>query len=166
MTYTIYKGWHRALPFICGFLNQEWMERDVVFDDSFAYDIGEDQLDVNKLFGFGYLNGLHHKDSARYGWNYKKETGRAVLWAYCYVNGVRQMVELCSVNKYTKVRLSIRIVNKHYVFTVNDGYNEWHTIGWAEIPFTHDKKTKYKLGCYFGGNRTATHKTTIKISKK
>lgn len=144
------------------------MERDVVFDETAAYDLPEeDTNDVNKLFGFGYLNGGHHKDSARFGWNYNNKTGRIRLFAYCYVNEKRIIEELCEVLPHKKVRLIISVTQDgNYYFSVHDGYNDWVVKGVANISFTHEKKLRYRLGCYFGGNNPAPHDIIIKISKK
>lgn len=169
MTHTIHKNNHRSFPPIIGLHCKQWMERDVVFDSSAAYELpATDQDDVNKLFGFGYINGGHHQDSARFGWNYNTITGRVRIFAYCYVNGERMIEQICEVPLYKKIRCLISIYqNSRYVFTVHDGYNNWHQIGIpAEIPFTHNKKWRYKLGCYFGGNNPAPHQITIKITKK
>lgn len=151
-----------------GILLQPWMERDVVFGETAAYDLGgTDDDDVNKLFGFGYINGAHHKDSARFGWNYNDSNGRIRLFAYCYVNGMRIIQELCEILSHNKVRLMINLYKGNkYIFTVHDGYENWKVIGVAEVGFTHNKKWKYKLGCFFGGNNPAPHDITIKISKK
>lgn len=168
MIFSIHKGNHRSWPFMFGLHVKPWMERDVVFDETAAYELpGSDDDDVNKLFGFGYINGGHHQDSARFGWNYNNSTGRIRLFAYCYVNGMRIIQELCEVLPHKKVRLIIsESLSKRYVFSVHDGYNNWHEMAVANIPFNHDKKWKYKLGCFFGGNNPAPQDITIKISRK
>lgn len=169
MNFHIPKGQHHSWPFIFGLHVNLWMERDVVFDESAAYDLegSEDDDDVNKLFGVGYFNGGHHQDSARFGWNYNNNTGRVRLFAYCYVNGMRIIQEICEIPKHNKFRLLISIYQSNrYMFTVHDGYNNWHQVGVAEVGFTHNKKWKYKLGCFFGGNNPAPHDIKIKISRK
>jgi hypothetical protein len=169
MIYTIHKGKHRSWPFIFGLHVKPWMERDVVFDDTAAYDLpgNEDDSDVNKLFGFGYLNGGHHKDSARFGWNYNNESGRINLFVYCYVNGNRIIQHICSVLPYHKVRLRIaETLSGEYWFAVHDGVENWNEMGFVRIPYTHNKKIRYKLGCFFGGNNPAPQDIKIKISKK
>lgn len=163
------EGQHHAWPPIWGLHTKKWMERDVVFDETAAYNLPgtQDDNDVNKLFGFGYVNGGHHEDSARFGWNYSEEINRIILFAYCYVNGQRIIQSICSVSPHKKVRLLISISNDHkYFFSVHDGYENFRAIGILQVPFTHNKEWKYKLGCYFGGNNPAPHDITIKISKK
>lgn len=169
MTHAIYKNNHRAWPPIWGPLTKHWMERDVVFNETAAYDLPgtEDDDDVNKLFGFGYINGGHHQDSARFGWNYNNSTGRIRLFAYCYTNGTRVIHQLGEVLPHKKVRLVVQdIPGKYYSFSVHDGYNNWHQLGAVRIPHTHSKKWKYKLGCFFGGNNPAPHTIKIKITRK
>lgn len=169
MTFKIPKDQNHAWPPMFGLVIHRWMERDIVFDETAEYSFGtEDDLDVNKLFGFGYFNGWHHKDSARFGWNYNYGAGKIRIYAYCYVNGEKVIKEICEILPHKKIRCYIGedVYNNQYVFTVHDGYNNWHEIGVAHVPFTHKKRWKYKLGCFFGGNNSAPHEITIKISKK
>lgn len=169
MIYTIHKGNHRSWPIIFGLLIHPWMERDVVFDETSEYDLEgtEDDDDVNKLFGFGYINGGHHEDSARFGWNYNKQTGRRRLFAYCYVNGMRIIQEICEVLPHKRFRLLISIYqNNRYVFMVHDGNENWHQVGISEVAFTHNKEFKYKLGCFFGGNNPSPHDIKIELKRK
>lgn len=175
MIVTIHKGKHRAWPPCFGiFFKKRWMERDFVFDNSCRYELPDplDKEDVNKLFGFGYFPGFHHIDSARFGWNYNPASDKIRLYAYCYVDGKKafgdyQFKLICEVPLHTKVRLNINVyVSKRYVFTVHDGHNSWYEMGSLDVPFNHDKKWSYRLGCFFGGNNPAPHDITIKISKK
>jgi hypothetical protein len=159
------KGCHRGLPPQLGiYYNPLRIERRVSFDRSAKYDIGEDQDDVNKLFGIGYFPG-HHIDSARFGWNYDLNTGRIRLYAYCYVNRERQIRELCSINIFKDVLLSLDIIDNNYSFTVFDSRNKWKVYGGCDVAFSHKKKLAYRLGVFFGGNRTAPHKIKINIRK-
>jgi len=170
MKLTIHKGKHRAWPPCFGiFLQKRWMERDIVFDNSCRYELPDplDKEDVNKLFGFGYFPGLHHVDSARFGWNYNADTGKIRLYAYCYVDGNRSFQFICEVPLNVKVRLRIAVyINKRYVFSVHDGHNDWYEMGVQHVPYNHNKNWSYRLGCFFGGNNPAPHDITIKMSKK
>lgn len=162
----IHEKHHRAWPPSFGlYYNSHGIERDVVFDESAFYDLGEDNEDVNKLFGLGYFFN-HHTDSARFGWNFNLQTNRIRLYAYCYVNGERIIEKICEVLPHNKVRCIIYVYEGKYIFAVHDGYNEWYQLGEKEIPFTHNKKWSYRLGCFFGGNNTAPHDIKIKITKK
>ncbi len=169
MNYRVPKGQHYAWPPAFGLYWQiKRMHRVVTFDITAKYDLPgtEDDEDVNKLFGWGYLNGGHHKDSARFGWNYNNTTSRVALWAYCYINGERVMKWICEVPTYLKLLCQIDKIGNVYSFTVADPHNTYYVYGGLDIRFEHNKKLAYKLSCFFGGNNPAPHDITIKISKK
>lgn len=167
------KKWHHS-PNILQRLMQagiyqdkQQMERIVEFDITAKYDLGNsDNNDVNKLFGIGYLNGLHQTDSARFGWNWNQEAGMVSLFAYCYVHGERIINKICDVTTNKKILLSIYNLKNRYSFLVHDARNTWHQLAASEVLITHKKKWSYRLGSYFGGNNPAPHDITIKISKK
>lgn len=148
--------------------NKSVMERVVEFDITAKYDLPgeENDADVNKLFGFGYMKGGHQKDSARFGWIWNNGTGKVNLFAYCYVDGKRIMTEICEAATYFKYLLSIDKKDNIYSFSVHDAKNDYKIFGSVNVPFTHKKKWSYRLGCFFGGNRTCDHDITIKISRK
>jgi hypothetical protein len=125
----------------------------------------DDQADVNKLFGFGYINGGHHKDSARWGWNYDEATNKYAYYAYCHVNGEMIFKQVFISNKVGMYSLQILVENKQYRFVASDKFHPFKIIAEAVIPFTHDKKWAYKLGCYFGGNNAAPKDFTIQMRK-
>ena len=172
MKVTIHKGHHwpgiitRLRQF--GINTKPWIERDVVFDHTASYDLpGDDRFDVNKLFGIGYLNGFHQKDSARFGWNYNHEAGRIRLYAYCYVKGDRIIKPFCEILPYQKVKLIISVSQSgNYIFSVYGGTNNWRELALEKVSFAHKKKWKYNLGSYFGGSRKAPHDIRINISRK
>lgn len=163
MTFRIPSGRHRSRPFRFGL----WWRRTsfswlVKFDESCRYDLGnDDQFDTNKLVGIGYL-WHHHKDSARFGWRYWTERKEIELSAYCYVNGRRviQHVGFCQIGKQYKIHLTVS--KQTYFFGIDDCDSKaiWHT----EVPKYHQKKLKYGLWPYFGGNQVAPH--TMKIELK
>lgn len=169
MIYRIPKGQQHAWPPAIGIHhNLKRMERIVVFNESARYDLPgtEDDEDVNKLFGFGYINGGHHRDSARFGWYYDGYNGMVVVCAYCYVNGARIIKELCPVSLDKEHLLSIDVIGRTYSFTVFNAHNLYLVYGGRDIDFTHKKEWSYKLGCFFGGNNPAPHEITIKMNKK
>lgn len=160
MIYTIYKGWHHAIPPKIGLFTGDRIIKKVRFNQSAKYDIGNDNNDVNKLFGIGYFP-HHHKESARFGWNYNQQENLIRIFAYCYVGGIRNIELLSETGIYNQLILMLDIIDKKYSFTVlNSGKSE---IGGCDIPFSHDKRIGYKLGCYFGGDRVAPHKIKIEI---
>lgn len=173
MTITIKKGNHS--PNLIQRLAQfgihhdlQKMERVVEFDITAKYDHPGtyDDEDVNKLFGFGYMKGGHHEDSARVGWLWDVRTGKPNFMAYCYVNKERIIQPICEVFTNFKFLPCIEIINKRYQFSVYDAKNDYKNYGRVEIPFTHDKTWSYQLGAFFGGQPPAPHDITIKISRK
>jgi hypothetical protein len=167
LIYRIKKGNHRAWPPVFGILSGNVIERIVEFNRTNSYELrnADDSLDVNKLFGFGYL-WSHHNNSARWGWNYNVETNRIRLYAYCYNKKIRSMDYVCEVSKNLKVNLKIELLPDHYRFTASDAANRWHVFGEISVPYGHNKKFKYLLGCYFGGNNPAPHNMNILIKKR
>jgi hypothetical protein len=157
MTFTIFKGMHRAWPLRLGFFaNKRSIKKAVTFSENCRYTgLGDDQLDMNKLYGLSYT-WSPHGESARFSWRYSEGIQKIVLGAYCYVNGDRINTPLRSVQIGDTVILEIRIEGGRYWFYA-DG-KLLHT-----VPFTHRKKYAYPLGLFFGGNRKAPHKMTAAL---
>lgn len=167
MTFRIPRGRHRARPFRFGF----WLDRNsfswtIKFTDSCRYDLqSDDQFDVNKLIGIGYLPG-HHKDSARFGWQYDKEIDRIVLHAYCYVNGQRVSKSICSCEIGKTYRIELRVSTDAYYFACDEkDVFYYRTNGEATVTHRHKKRFGYRLGVWFGGNRVAPHDINIQLEK-
>jgi hypothetical protein len=165
MIFRIPSGKHRARPLRFGL----WWKRHVFawrveFTESCRYDLQtDDQLDVNKLIGIGYLPG-HHKHSARFGWRYWTDRGEIELSAYCYLNGRRliQHIGFCEIeNEY---RFQLNITRNAYVFDVYDTIAD-KPVGACSIPHLHNKKLQYRLGTYFGGQSTAQHEIEINLER-
>lgn len=144
--------------------NRFFDSKSIQFDDTIKYNIGEDQLDVNKLFGFSY--GLHHVDSDRIGFRYIIETNNVELVLYSYEKGTRLKTHsLCKVEIGEKVSISL------YVGLNEDGKREGRVKIVSETrgvivdeTFIREVKNpwiKYTLGLYFGGNRRAPHTINI-----
>jgi hypothetical protein len=166
MKYRVKKGAHYFWPRMIGILIGNTIERLVEFNRTNSYQFAsEDQLDVNKLFGIGYP-WSHHKNSARWGWNYNPENNRIRLYAYCYNRGIRSIDYVCDVPKNVFIALKIDVFENKYVFTAMDGTNRWRVLGEASVLHSHEKKIKYILGCYFGGNNPSPHDMNIIIKKK
>jgi len=131
----------------------------VLFDDSCVYQLTkEDQSDINKLFGFSL--GLHHKNSARFGWCWLDNQLR--IYAYWYDNGVRKSKEIQSISIKRKYLLTIENLDNKWKFSVIDFYGD----GLQEIE-VEKSKTKinfgYTLWPYFGGNQVAPQDITIDL---
>lgn len=164
MIFRIPAGKHRARPFRFGL----WWRRTslswvVKFDESCRYNLGnEDQMDVNKLVGIGYL-WHHHNDSARFGWRYDVDTGRIILSAYCYVSGRRVIQHICFCEIGKEYQIEIKALSYAYYLAAYD--NTGKTIGWASVDHYHNKRLQYRLGPYFGGQSVAPHDIKIQIER-
>jgi hypothetical protein len=183
MIFHINKGRHRARPFRFGiWWNRKAFARKVVFANNCRYELpGDDQLDTNKIFGVGYLAWprimykkrwwtfnrtlvpMHRIYSARFGWRYLPQSGKMELLAYCYDKGKRivEGVAPCDVGQL--YRLHLNITANEYRFTVIDSHGK--ILGQTIIAKRHGKKLQYRLGLFFGGNRTAPQQMTILIEK-
>ena len=165
MNFRIKKGKHRAWPPLVGlWLNKSVLRRKVCFDFSAKYDLGNNnQEDTNKLFGIGYL-WSHHNNSARFGWRYVPETRNFLITAYCYINGKREIREICSVVANRNYLFEIIIYPDGYEFRVGDMENGYKN-GGLFITSKNNKTFAFLLGLYFGGNQTAPCDITIKMKK-
>jgi hypothetical protein len=164
MKYTIQPKRHRAFPPPLGiYRKRRSFRRSVVFLPSCRYHMeGVDYFDVHKLFGFGYLSGGHHRDSARFGWRYDESNDRISLYAYTYVNGERSIKHMACVPIDREVQLEIFIdYNHQYWFEVKVPDNPFFTTRSYSIPFSHKKQWKYALGPYFGGTSTAPQRISL-----
>ena len=168
MIYRIPAHQHHAWPPpLALYYDKKSMKRVVTFDITSKYDLpGEqDDLDVNKLFGWGYFNGGHHTDSVRFGWLWNQTKSLPSIYAYCYVGKVRVMNYICEVPLYTPLLMTIDKFESVYSFTVSDPVKRYFAYGGVDVPYKHNKKFAYKLGVYFGGNNPAPHEMEIKIVK-
>lgn len=164
MIFRIPKGKHRARPLCFWF----WWRRTafkwgVTFGDSCRYELGHpDQLDINKLIGVGYLP-KHHDNSARFGWRYWTGKDQIELMAYCYVDGQRisKHIGYCSIG--VAYRIELYISKYQYLFLLDDGNGK--PLSQVEVPHDNKRRFKYRLGTYFGGNRSAPADMTIQLKK-
>jgi hypothetical protein len=162
MVFTIKKGRHHSGNFIYKFFNffnfTSSIFYRVTFNQSCKYEIeGEDMYDINKLVGFS--RGLHHKDSARFGWRYSSKGDCIELFAYCYVSGNRTYKKMCDIELNREAVLEISKVKNYYIFRVFHGISTY--------VFTVDTKCKFPIGYslwpYFGGNLKAPHDMVIEL---
>lgn len=163
MIYTIKKNRHYSgLHFNLNY-NKKIMQREVVFSNNCKYIFDDvDRFDINKLFGFS--EGLHHKNSARFGWLYNPHNDMMELHAYVYADGVRDLKDtfICAVNFSVSLNLLIEAKEDHYLFTVIAGsFRNTYTKKMARGKAT--KKYGYDLYPYFGGNKKAPHEMDISI---
>ena len=129
----------------------------VKFDNSAKYQTTDpaNQEDINKLYGFSDNNNAHQEYSARFGWNWTRDSLR--VFAYIYNNGVRTSQELAAILPNTEYNCSIKIVGNAYAFKLND-----KTIT-MNRESTTAKAQGYKLYPYFGGDELAPHDISIWI---
>lgn len=164
MIFRILPGKHRSRPFrpwLCWRRTSfSWV---VKFDGSCRYNLGnEDQLDINKLVGIGYL-WHHHEDSARFGWRYDIAKDMIEISAYCYLSGRRIIKSVCYCEIGQLYNIDLYVSKWAYYFNVMEP--DAGTIGETEIVHAHNKRLKYRLGPYFGGNQPAPHEMKIEIKK-
>lgn len=129
----------------------------VKFDSSAVYTTitGENQYDINKLYGFSDNNAHHHQFSARIGWRWSD--GALRLFAYIYNNGESASQELTAVSIGDVHECAIRISGSNYIFSVNG-----KTTTMPRATAT-PSAIGYKLFPYFGGDETAPHDIHIWI---
>lgn len=164
MIYKILKNWHYSIPPRLGvWRNRSRFSWHVKFTDSCRYDLRtEDQLDINKLVGIGYLPGGHHKNSARFGWQYDIDKGQIELLAYCYYNGIRSIRKLCYCEIGKAYTINLLITSTAYLFNVTIRGDDV-PLGETSVLKTHSHKLQYLLNPYFGGNLVAPHCIKIEL---
>ncbi|KQS26769.1 hypothetical protein [Dyadobacter sp. Leaf189] len=157
ITYTIRKGNHEVDNNLNTPFTSSSMHFQAIFDSSCVYQnaVPENQNDINKLYGFSDCSSGHQNNSARFGWNWRE--GALRIYAYVYVNGVRQEKELgtAELNELTSFRLAAG--DKSYIFTFRGVETTMprHCDGGVGIA--------YKLLPYFGGDEAAPQDISIKI---
>lgn len=133
-------------------LNPYVLEHKVTFTESCRYDIGEDQTDINKLFGIGYFP-FHHINSVRIGWAYNISTDTIKIYAYWYKNKERKWLFLRDLNIGQPNTFKISIREKEHVIFFNQSFGVS-----IDVP---GQPIGYLLRPYFGGNKKAPHDITI-----
>ena len=132
----------------------------VEFDGSCRYELPkEDQEDINKLFGFS-LGFNHHKDSARFGWFYKKD--QIHLYSYTYSNSKRSYEFITKLELNKIYSLSIFSFNNEFEFSVSYG---GELIAIKKVKNNKPFSIGYKLWPYFGGNNPAPHDIKISLTE-
>lgn len=152
---TIKRGTHAPFRLPKLIINDDLLVYKVTFTDSCRYSIGEDQADINKLFGIGYPP-HHHNTSIRVGWNYDDDFGTIRLFSYWYHNWSRDWTYLCSVDINKPIDITMEISKDRHSIIVNDIRHD------IMIP---NKRIGFLLRPYFGGNQKAPHDITIHLTK-
>jgi len=138
----------------------------VIFTPSCEYDLGnDDQLDINKLFGIGYLPG-HHQNSIRFGWNYSLVKKTVQLFAYQYAGGRREYQHIREVRIGDVLNLEIRVNKGIRQGRIVTFHELW--INGEEVYFTEavqPSRIGYLLRPWFGGNQYAPHDMWIVMKR-
>lgn len=157
--FIIPKGEHYALQNDFRTTRIQKLKFSVLFDSSCIYSIkGSNATDVNKLYGFSDCNMQHHLNSARFGWRWN---GRELeILAYCYIDSMRQITLLGTIDIGKPAEMSITVQPENYVFELN---------GSAALMQRHcsgEYAEGYQLYPYFGGDEVAPHEIKIKIKEE
>jgi hypothetical protein len=131
----------------------------VKFDSTAIYQTAasNNQLDINKLYGFSDNSDQHHNFSARFGWRWSN--GALRLFGYIYNNGEMSYEELGAINIGIEYTCSIKVTAVSYIFSLNEG-SKIMPRGSTTIT-----AVGYKLYPYFGGNEAAPHDIHIWIKE-
>lgn len=177
MKYVVKKGKQRASPLLLGLrlgFNPH-IKKTITFGYSIPYNLDgppdtmeEDDFDVNKLIGFGFVNlhklPMHHYESVRIGWLWNPEKHKVDLYAYQYSKGTRISHFLYSVKLGIPFEVEIVSSNVAFYLIIRNKYDNL-------TPTTEFSLTRqvcypiaYLLGPYFGGNEKAPHNIEIFIS--
>lgn len=173
MTFTFYKGEHRARPIY-------WLRwfpflffrnviiRGITFTQESKYDLDDvddhDQADINKGFGIASLSGVH-KNSIRIGWNYNLELGVFVLYWYRYLNGVRTHDKLTVASTGRELYCQIAKKPGNFNIRVWDPFNSEYDICNIDIERGKISGVSLLLGPYFGGDKTPVSRVVIQLRK-
>ncbi|MCQ2608766.1 MAG: hypothetical protein MJ197_08785 [Bacteroidales bacterium] len=161
MNYLIKKGHHYATPLelVKKFLGircavNRVVPATVVFSPNCRYDVGCDQSDINKLYGFS-IGCRHHKNSARIGWRYVPKEDKIELVTYCYRNGVRlaeKHLQWCDFGLEYKTHI-VSHDNRVVFLSKNNVIDEQMEV----------KGISYPLSLYFGGNCKAPNNMNVTL---
>lgn len=131
----------------------------VRFDSSAIYTSvkPENQFDINKIYGVSDCGDNHQVNSARYGWRWN---GEAIeLFAYCYINSVRETQLLGTMSIGEEVSLGISTQKDQYDFLFR---NKHFTM---KRGCTGEGLSGYQLYPYFGGDEAAPHEIRVFIKE-
>lgn len=157
--FIIKKGKHRSGIYFRPHLNCKSLDCNVTFNSNCIYDLGNvNQFDINKLIGVSY--GLHHKNSARFGWNAVGD--QIKLWAYCYIDSKRVFTSLGKIDVEKQYNLKLTVTDNSYIFSV---FDEDSMIGHTLINKSTTISFGYFLFPYFGGDEVAPHLMSLKLSR-
>ena len=159
--FTIEQGEHYSSPNVIKPFIATRMNMSVIFDDSARYEFpsnaSEDQIDVNKLYGFADCESVHTKNSARFGWRWNN--GQLEIMAFTHKNGAFSSKYITSIETnhpyFGSIQLSSDKTRYIYEFAgkkveMDRGCDDRKAVGYHITP-------------YFGGNQSAPHQITITV---
>ena len=130
------------------------------FDETAKYDLnGNDQDDVNKLFGYSDCNSQHHENSARFGWAYNLDSEQVDIYAYTYTAGQREVKLLGATDINETNVYKLYMVGSDFVFEFKNAREV------VKRGSNCDVGLYYMLFPYFGGNQKAPHDIRIYIQE-
>jgi hypothetical protein len=165
MNFTTKQGKHYSNKLLYKLLHwinlKDVLAFQVKFTQTCQYSLPEeDQKDINKLFGFS--TGMHHNNSARFGWCYDPNIRKINLYAYCYIDGKRKSKFITSVEIGQNYQLYIHDLGTSYEFVVDEKYTP---IATTKIRKSAKRGFGYKLWPFFGGNNPAPHDIIILMKR-
>lgn len=169
--WTVWKGWHFSLSNIWERFIPRIGSGPVTYkfklpkETWFPY-ADKDDLDINKLAGFSFLN--HHTNSVRIGWtpDFDKE-GYFTLYFYLYNGGIRTIKKFATIKADTDYSLTISFFKAvNYVNFYMVGDSQIQPVKANEVFVLPTLKLGYSLWWYFGGNKTAPKDMIIWLKSK
>jgi hypothetical protein len=157
--YTIPVGSHYASGNTYKEIHQPDLRFQVLFDSSAIYKTrrGDNQYDINKLYGFSDCGTMHHENSARFGWRWN---GQSIeIHAYWYNDSTRHNEFLDTISPGSITELALKVLPRQYEFEIKDRLHVFpRHCGSTSIQ-------GYRLYPYFGGDEAAPHDIRIKIKE-
>lgn len=156
--YRIAEGRHSSSSKIRSFTHSI-LNFDVRFDSTAIYDIGADQSDINKLYGFNDCSNENvHYNSARFGWRWMNDS--LDLFSYVYLDGdlLKNKIKNIAIDDVYNCQIEIR--DSVYLFSVENIILDTVPRGCSSL----DVSRKY-LYPYFGGNMPSPHEIVILIKE-
>jgi hypothetical protein len=152
--FKIKEGKHRStnkIKYIC----KNSLNFDLMLTESCKYQSKslENQYDVNKIFGISDEGG-HMENSARVGWRYLND--KIELMAFIHNNGVFSFEKICDAEPNVVYNCNINLLDDKYEFIINNNIIIMDR-------YKNNKRCKYLLYPYFGGDELAPHDIEIKI---
>ncbi len=157
VAYIIPAGAHYSTHAFFQYITDDTLSFSFRFDGSAIYDIGSEQSDINKLFGFAEGKAQNiHEYSARFGWRWLND--RIEILAYCYVDGGRISKSLGTAEIGIDYEGTITTTPDRYTFSYEGN----------SVTITKDDEfyaeRKYLSYPYFGGNIKAPHEVTVWVT--